>query len=61
MSSSNLSSGGGVEEEQCIVNKQMGPFIMLYILILMVGLPGNLLSLWAFIQSRRTGVGLQPP
>lgn len=56
MSSSNISSRA-VEEKHCIVNNQMGPFIVLYILILMVGLPGNLLSLWAFIQTRRTQVG----
>uniref|UniRef100_A0A3Q3ASL2 G protein-coupled receptor 171 n=1 Tax=Kryptolebias marmoratus TaxID=37003 RepID=A0A3Q3ASL2_KRYMA len=54
LSSSNVSSGGAVEEKQCIVNNQMDPFIVLYILILIVGLPGNLLSVWAFIQSHRT-------
>lgn len=46
--SSNRSAG-----EACIVNNQMGPFTVLYILILIVGLPGNLLSLWAFIRCRR--------
>lgn len=55
-SSSNLSSGGVLDEKPCIVNNHMGPFIVLYILILIVGLPGNLLSVWAFIQSCRTRV-----
>ncbi|RVE65330.1 hypothetical protein OJAV_G00134430 [Oryzias javanicus] len=45
--SSNASAGGA---PQCIVNDHMGAFIVLYILILIVGLPGNLLSSWAFIR-----------
>uniref|UniRef100_A0A3B3CJC9 G protein-coupled receptor 171 n=1 Tax=Oryzias melastigma TaxID=30732 RepID=A0A3B3CJC9_ORYME len=45
--SSNASAGGAA---QCIVNDHMGAFIVLYILILIVGLPGNLLSSWAFIR-----------
>ncbi|MED6239389.1 hypothetical protein ATANTOWER_005871 [Ataeniobius toweri] len=52
--SSNHTSGGTSEEKQCIVNNQMGPFTVLYILILTVGLPGNLLSVWGFIRSSRT-------
>lgn len=51
--SSNFSSGGAAEQDQCIVNDQMGPFIVLYILILTVGLPGNLLSLCGFVLARR--------
>ncbi|XP_071369165.1 G-protein coupled receptor 171 [Centroberyx affinis] len=50
---SNSSSAGGAEEERCIVNDQMGAFIVLYILIFIISLPGNLLSLWAFIHSHR--------
>ncbi|KAM9358691.1 G-protein coupled receptor 171 [Symphorus nematophorus] len=49
--SSNWSSGGAAEAKQCIVNDQMGPFIVLYILILIVSLPGSLLSVWVFIRS----------
>ncbi|XP_078140299.1 G-protein coupled receptor 171 isoform X2 [Centroberyx gerrardi] len=51
--SSNSSGAGGAEEERCIVNDQMGAFIVLYILIFIISLPGNLLSLWAFIHSHR--------
>ncbi|KAM6933359.1 G-protein coupled receptor 171 [Xenentodon cancila] len=50
---SNISAGGAAKEAQCIINDQMGPFTVLYILILLVGLPGNLLSVWAFIRSHR--------
>ncbi|XP_051255661.1 G-protein coupled receptor 171 isoform X1 [Dicentrarchus labrax] len=48
--SSNSSSGGA---DDCIVNDQMGPFTVLYILIFIIGLPGNLLSVWVFIRSPR--------
>uniref|UniRef100_A0A146YWM2 G-protein coupled receptor 171, putative n=1 Tax=Fundulus heteroclitus TaxID=8078 RepID=A0A146YWM2_FUNHE len=51
--SATLTTAGHSVKQQCIVNDQMGPFIVLYILILTVGLPGNLLSVWGFIQSRR--------
>ncbi|XP_038550084.1 probable G-protein coupled receptor 171 [Micropterus salmoides] len=51
--SSNFSGGGSGEEKQCIVNDQMGPFVVLYILIFVISLPGNLLSVWAFIRSPR--------
>nr|XP_046246063.1 probable G-protein coupled receptor 171 isoform X2 [Scatophagus argus] len=51
---SNSSSGGAEEGDQCVVNDQMGPFTVLYILIFVIGLPGNLLSVWAFIHSSRT-------
>lgn len=44
--------------KQCIVNDQMGPFTVLYILIFIISLPGNLLSVWAFIRSPRATVGL---
>ncbi|GAA6231647.1 probable G-protein coupled receptor 171 isoform X1 [Lates japonicus] len=47
---SNVSSGGA---ERCIVNDQMTPFTVFYILILIVSLPGNLLSVWAFVRSSR--------
>uniref|UniRef100_A0A3P8U291 G protein-coupled receptor 171 n=1 Tax=Amphiprion percula TaxID=161767 RepID=A0A3P8U291_AMPPE len=50
-SSSNASAAGAEGAEQCIINDQMGPFIVLYILVFITGLPGNLLSLWAFISS----------
>ncbi|KAF3848209.1 hypothetical protein F7725_021237 [Dissostichus mawsoni] len=39
--------------EQCIVNDQMGPFTVLYTLIFIISMPGNLLSVWIFIRSRR--------
>ncbi|XP_036943696.1 probable G-protein coupled receptor 171 isoform X2 [Acanthopagrus latus] len=48
--SSNFSSVGA---EQCIVNNQMEPFTVLYILIFIIGLPGSLLSVWTFIRSPR--------
>ncbi|XP_011480454.2 probable G-protein coupled receptor 171 [Oryzias latipes] len=48
--SSNFSAAGAEEGKKCIVNDQMRPFIVLYILILTVGLPGNLLSAWAFVR-----------
>ncbi|KAG7233783.1 hypothetical protein INR49_006588 [Caranx melampygus] len=51
--SSNISAGGAEMGRQCIVNDQMGPFTVLYILILIISLPGNLLSVWAFIRSPR--------
>ncbi|XP_033979648.1 probable G-protein coupled receptor 171 isoform X2 [Trematomus bernacchii] len=47
--SSNSSDGG----EQCIVNDQMGPFTVLYTLVFIISVPGNLLSVWIFIRSRR--------
>ncbi|XP_072247852.1 G-protein coupled receptor 171 [Leuresthes tenuis] len=50
--SNNVSAGGPSEGNRCIVNDQMAPFAVLYILILIVGLPGNLLSMWAFICRR---------
>ncbi|XP_054884147.1 G-protein coupled receptor 171 isoform X2 [Poeciliopsis prolifica] len=50
----NITPTGGPAEKNCIVNDQMTPFIVLYILILSVGLPGSLLSVWGFIQSRRS-------
>lgn len=50
-SSSNASAAGVEGAELCIINDQMGPFIVLYILIFITGLPGSLLSLWAFISS----------
>ncbi|XP_027901100.1 probable G-protein coupled receptor 171 isoform X1 [Xiphophorus couchianus] len=52
--SSNITPTGGPAENPCIVNDQMGPFIVLYILIFTLGLPGSLLSVWGFIQSRRS-------
>ncbi|XP_008400248.1 probable G-protein coupled receptor 171 isoform X1 [Poecilia reticulata] len=52
--SSNTTPAGAGEENSCIVNDQMGPFIVLYILIFAVGLPGSLLSVWGFVQSRRS-------
>ncbi|XP_039987307.1 probable G-protein coupled receptor 171 [Xiphias gladius] len=52
--SSNLSFGGAEQGKQCIVNDQMGPFTVLYILIFIISLPGSLLSGWAFICSPRT-------
>lgn len=45
-----MSPSNGSAGEQCIVNDQMGPFIVLYILVLILGLPGNLISIWAFIR-----------
>ncbi|XP_073349550.1 G-protein coupled receptor 171 [Pagrus major] len=39
--------------EGCIINDQMGPFTVLYILIFIISLPGNLLSVWTFIRSPR--------
>ncbi|XP_070827120.1 G-protein coupled receptor 171 isoform X2 [Chaetodon trifascialis] len=53
MPPSNSSAGGAEEGKQCIVNDQMGPFTVLYILIFIISLPGNLLSVWAFIRSPR--------
>ncbi|KAM7412497.1 hypothetical protein PAMA_020059 [Pampus argenteus] len=50
---SNSSTAGAEEGNQCIVNDQMGPFTVLYILIFIISLPGNLLSVWAFIHSPR--------
>ncbi|XP_047449225.1 probable G-protein coupled receptor 171 [Mugil cephalus] len=35
---------------KCIVNDQMGPFTVLYILIYIISLPGNLASAWAFFK-----------
>ena len=55
--SSNFSS---VEAERCIVNNQMEPFTVLYILIFIIGLPGSLLSVWTFIRSPRVKVGPLP-
>ncbi|XP_029028203.1 G-protein coupled receptor 171 isoform X2 [Betta splendens] len=52
--SSNFSSGAGEQEERCIVNDQMGPFSVLYILLFIASFPGNLLSVWAFVCSART-------
>ncbi|XP_067363935.1 G-protein coupled receptor 171 isoform X2 [Channa argus] len=52
-SSSNISTEGPELEKQCILNDQMGPFTVLYILIFIIGLPGNLLSLWVFMCSPR--------
>ncbi|KAI4785425.1 hypothetical protein KUCAC02_037768 [Chaenocephalus aceratus] len=52
--SSNSSDGG----EQCIVNDQMGPFTVLYTLVFIISVPGNLLSVWIFIRSRRVKVHL---
>lgn len=49
--STNLSSSGAGEEKLCIVNDHMGPFTVLYILIFIISLPGNLVSAWAFIHS----------
>lgn len=56
--SSNSSAGGAEDRKQCIVNDQMEPFIVLYILVFIISLPGNLLSVWAFIRSPRAKVGL---
>lgn len=53
----NLSTGGAPEEKPCIVNDQMGPFTVVYILIFIISLPGNLVSVWAFIRSPRAKVG----
>ncbi|XP_049431764.1 G-protein coupled receptor 171 isoform X1 [Epinephelus fuscoguttatus] len=52
-SSSNSSSVGAEEGKQCILNDQMGPFTVLYILIFIISLPGILLSVWTFICSPR--------
>ncbi|XP_068562092.1 G-protein coupled receptor 171 [Cebidichthys violaceus] len=49
----NSSAGGAEEGGQCIVNDQMGPFTVLYILVFIIGMPGNLLSVWIFIHSPR--------
>ncbi|XP_042269444.1 probable G-protein coupled receptor 171 isoform X1 [Thunnus maccoyii] len=49
----NSSAAGAEEGKQCIVNDQMAPFTVLYILIFIISLPGNLLSVWAFIRSPR--------
>ncbi|XP_005929450.1 probable G-protein coupled receptor 171 isoform X1 [Haplochromis burtoni] len=49
----NLSTGGAPEEKPCIVNDQMGPFTVIYILIFIISLPGNLVSVWAFIRCPR--------
>ncbi|XP_059187732.1 G-protein coupled receptor 171 [Centropristis striata] len=51
--SSNFSTGGAAEGKQCIVNDQMGAFTVFYVLVFIVGLPGNLLSVWIFIRSPR--------
>lgn len=56
-SSLNSSAGGGEEGGQCIVNDQMGPFTVLYILVFIIGMPGNLLSVWIFIHSPRACKG----
>ncbi|XP_076591875.1 G-protein coupled receptor 171 isoform X2 [Chaetodon auriga] len=53
MPPSNSSAGGAGGGKQCIVNDQMGPFTVLYIFIFIISLPGNLLSVWAFIRSPR--------
>ena len=58
--SSNTSGAAAAATEKCIVNDQMGPFIVLYVLVFVIGLPGNLLSLWTFIRSPRAEVGLLP-
>ncbi|XP_075997977.1 G-protein coupled receptor 171 isoform X2 [Genypterus blacodes] len=50
---SNFSADSAKEQQQCIVNDQMGPFTVLYILIFISSLPGNMLSVWAFIRSPR--------
>ncbi|XP_061576455.1 G-protein coupled receptor 171 isoform X2 [Cololabis saira] len=50
----NSSAGAAAEEQRCILSDQMGPFTVLYILVLLVGLPGNLLSAWAFIRGPRS-------
>ncbi|XP_026155203.1 probable G-protein coupled receptor 171 isoform X2 [Mastacembelus armatus] len=50
---STFSAGDTEQQKQCIVNDQMGPFTVLYILIFIISLPGNLLSVWAFIRSPR--------
>lgn len=52
-SSNSTAAGGAAGGNKCIVNDQMGPFTVLYILIFIVGLPGNLLSAWVFIRSPR--------
>ncbi|XP_067102402.1 G-protein coupled receptor 171 [Osmerus mordax] len=36
------------DPKRCVVNDQMEPFIVLYILIFLVSLAGNAMSLWAF-------------
>lgn len=56
--STDSSAGAAEMGKECIVNDQMGPFIVIYILIFIISLPGNLLSVWAFIRSPRTNVGL---
>lgn len=48
------------EAARCIVNDQMRPFTILYILIFIIGLPGSLLSVWTFIRSPRAKVGPLP-
>ncbi|XP_027135794.1 probable G-protein coupled receptor 171 isoform X2 [Larimichthys crocea] len=52
--STDSSAGAAEMGKECIVNDQMGPFIVIYILIFIISLPGNLLSVWAFIRSPRT-------
>ncbi|XP_034721601.1 probable G-protein coupled receptor 171, partial [Etheostoma cragini] len=54
MMSSSSNASSGEDSERCVVNDQMVPFIVLYILVFIVGLPGNLLSLWTFIRSPGT-------
>ncbi|XP_029373971.1 probable G-protein coupled receptor 171 isoform X3 [Echeneis naucrates] len=51
--SSNNSNGGAGGGQKCIVNNRMGPFTVLYTLIFIISLIGNLLSVWAFILSSR--------
>ncbi|XP_042342030.1 probable G-protein coupled receptor 171 isoform X2 [Plectropomus leopardus] len=50
---SNSSAAGAAEGTQCVVNDQMGPFTVLYILLLIISVPGNLLSVWVFIRCPR--------
>ncbi|TKS80570.1 G-protein coupled receptor 171 [Collichthys lucidus] len=52
--STDSSAGAAEMGKECIVNDQMAPFIVIYILIFIISLPGNLLSVWAFIRSPRT-------
>ncbi|KAK5868197.1 hypothetical protein PBY51_009233 [Eleginops maclovinus] len=50
---SNSTDGGALNGGRCIVNDQMGPFTVLYTFVFIISVPGNLLSVWTFIRSRR--------
>ncbi|XP_030007174.1 probable G-protein coupled receptor 171 [Sphaeramia orbicularis] len=51
---SNFSAEGAENEgKRCVVNDQMEPFIVIYILIFIISLCGSLMSVWTFIHSPR--------